>query len=224
LEQDILQTLPLVNKKILITAGPTYEAIDPVRFIGNHSTGKMGYDIAIEAANMGASVTLLSGPTHLSVQHSNIKLIRVTSADEMYNACHQFFIDADVMIAAAAVADYRPKYQEPQKIKKNEPTLTLELEKTKDILESLGKIKKNQFLVGFALETENEIANAMQKIKKKNLNLIVLNSLNDKGAGFGTKTNKITFINDKFVVEPKELKLKEQVAQDIVAKIITHYA
>ncbi len=224
LEQDILQTLPLVNKKILITAGPTYEAIDPVRFIGNHSTGKMGYDIAIEAANMGASVTLLSGPTHLSVQHTNIKLIRVTNADEMYNACHQFFTDTDVMIAAAAVADYRPKYQEPQKIKKNEPTLTLELEKTKDILESLGKIKKNQFLVGFALETETEIANAMQKIKKKNLNLIVLNSLNDKGAGFGTKTNKITFINDKFVVEPKELKLKEQVAQDIVAKIITHYA
>jgi len=224
LEQDILQTLPLVNKKILITAGPTYEAIDPVRFIGNHSTGKMGYDIAIEAATMGASVTLISGPTYLSTQHSNIRLIRVTSADEMYEACHQFFSDTDVMIAAAAVADYRPRHQEPQKIKKSEPTLTLELEKTKDILESLGKIKKNQFLIGFALETENEIANAMQKIKKKNLNLIVLNSLNDKGAGFGTKTNKITFINNQFVVEPKELKLKEQVAQDIVAKIITHYA
>lgn len=223
LENDILEKLPLKGKKILITAGPTYEAIDPVRFIGNHSTGKMGFDIANEAAKMGAEVILVSGPTHLSVNNSAIKLIRVQDAAEMYEACHEYFEAVDVAIAAAAVADYRPKNVAQQKIKKNEYTFTITLEKTKDILASLGAIKKNQFLIGFALETENEIEHAKLKIQKKNLDLIVLNSLNDKGAGFGQPTNKVTFIDKNFVIEPMELKSKEAVALDIINKIIQHY-
>ena len=223
LENDLLERLPLKGKKILITAGPTYEAIDPVRFIGNHSSGKMGFDIANEAANKGAEVILVSGPTHLNVQNSSIKLIRVTSAQDMYNACHEHYEKVDVAIAAAAVADYRPKNVANQKIKKNEATFSIELEKTKDILASLGEQKKKQFLIGFALETENEIEHAKQKIQKKNLDLIVLNSLNDKGAGFGLPTNKVTFISKDFIVEPKELKSKEEVAQDIINKVIQFY-
>ena len=223
LENDLLERLPLKGKKILITAGPTYEAIDPVRFIGNHSSGKMGFDIANEAANKGAEVILVTGPTHLNVQNSAIKLIRVISAQEMYDACHEFYNSVDVAIAAAAVADYRPKNVADQKIKKNEATFSIELEKTKDILASLGEQKKKQFLIGFALETENEIEHAKQKIQKKNLDLIVLNSLNDKGAGFGLPTNKVTFISKDFIVEPKELKSKEEVAQDIINKVIQFY-
>ena len=223
LENDLLEKLPLKGKKILITAGPTYEAIDPVRFIGNHSSGKMGFDIANEAANKGAEVILVSGPTHLNVQHSSIKLIRVTSAQDMYDACHEYYNNVDVAITAAAVADYRPKNVADQKIKKNEATFSIELEKTKDILASLGEQKKKQFLIGFALETENEIEHAKQKIQKKNLDLIVLNSLNDKGAGFGLPTNKVTFISKDFIVEPKELKSKEEVAQDIINKVIQFY-
>ncbi len=223
LEADLESKLPLKGKKILITAGPTYESIDPVRFIGNHSSGKMGYDIAIAAANKGASVILISGPTHLSANHSNINLIRVVSAEEMYEECHKWFNDVDVAIAAAAVADYKPKTVAAQKIKKADYSLLIELDKTKDILASLGKIKKNQFLIGFALETENEIENAKLKIQKKNLNLIVLNSLNDLGAGFGKPTNKITFIDKDFVIEPMELKSKEKVANDIINKVIQHY-
>ncbi|ENA1794502.1 bifunctional phosphopantothenoylcysteine decarboxylase/phosphopantothenate--cysteine ligase CoaBC [Flavobacterium psychrophilum] len=224
LEKDIENKLPLKGKKILITAGPTYEAIDPVRFIGNHSSGKMGFDIAMVAANLGAQVTLVSGPTHFQVKNSLINLVSVTSAEEMYNACHQYFNDTNVMIAAAAVADYRPKNVALQKIKKNEATFTIELEKTKDILSSLGQIKKKQFLIGFALETENEIENAKLKIQKKNLDLIVLNSLNDLGAGFGKPTNKVTFIDKNFKIEPQELKSKEAVAIDIVNKIVSYYA
>lgn len=223
LEDDLASKLPLRGKKVLITAGPTYEAIDPVRFIGNHSSGKMGFDIANEAANKGAEVILVSGPTHLNVKNSSIQLVRVTSAEEMYNACHKYYDNVDVAIAAAAVADYRPKNVANQKIKKNEATFTIELEKTKDILASLGVIKKKQFLIGFALETENEIEHAKQKIQKKNLDLIVLNSLNDKGAGFGQPTNKVTFISKDFTIEPKELKSKEEVAQDIINKIIQFY-
>ena len=223
LENDLLEKLPLKGKKMLITAGPTYEAIDPVRFIGNHSSGKMGFDIANEAANKGAEVILVSGPTHLNVQNSSIKLIRVTSAQDMYDACHEYYNNVDVAIAAAAVADYRPKNVADQKIKKNEATFSIELEKTKDILASLGEQKKKQFLIGFALETENEIEHAKQKIQKKNLDLIVLNSLNDKGAGFGLPTNKVTFISKDFIVEPKELKSKEEVAQDIINKVIQFY-
>ncbi|RTL11141.1 MAG: bifunctional phosphopantothenoylcysteine decarboxylase/phosphopantothenate--cysteine ligase CoaBC [Flavobacteriaceae bacterium] len=223
LENDLALKLPLKNKRILITAGPTYESIDPVRFIGNHSSGKMGFDIANEAANKGAEVILISGPTHLNLQNSSIKLIRVKSAEQMYNACHEYYNEVDVAIAAAAVADYRPKNVANQKIKKKESTLFIELEKTKDILASLGELKKHQFLIGFALETENEIEHAKQKIQKKNLDLIVLNSLNDEGAGFGQPTNKVTFISKNFDIEPKELKSKEEVAQDIINKVIQFY-
>jgi phosphopantothenoylcysteine decarboxylase / phosphopantothenate---cysteine ligase len=223
LENDIVSKLPLKGKKILITAGPTYEAIDPVRFIGNHSSGKMGFDIANEAANLGAEVILVSGPTHLNVKNTSINLVRVTSAQDMYEACHVYYNNVDVAIAAAAVADYRPKNIANQKIKKNETTFSIELEKTKDILASLGELKKDQFLIGFALETENEIEHAKQKIQKKNLDLIVLNSLNDKGAGFGQPTNKVTFISKEFEIEPKELKSKEEVAKDIINKVIQFY-
>ena len=221
LENDIESKLPLRGKKILVTAGPTYEAIDPVRFIGNHSSGKMGFDIAESAANYGAEVILISGPTHLNTINPVINLIRVTSAKEMYDACHEYFNSVDVAICAAAVADYKPKFVAEQKIKKTEASLIIELEKTEDILASLGKIKQNQFLIGFALETENEIENAKLKIQKKNLDLIVLNSLQDEGAGFGKATNKITFIDKDFIVEPMDLKSKELVANDIMNKVIS---
>ncbi|MES2410937.1 MAG: bifunctional phosphopantothenoylcysteine decarboxylase/phosphopantothenate--cysteine ligase CoaBC [Bacteroidota bacterium] len=223
LEKDLESKLPLRGKKVMITAGPTYEAIDPVRFIGNHSSGKMGFDIAASAANLGADVTLISGPTHLNPKNHVINLIRVTSAKEMYDACHEYFNSTDVAICAAAVADYKPKFVAEQKIKKAEASLTIELEKTQDILASLGKIKQNQFLIGFALETENEIENAKLKIQKKNLDLIVLNSLQDEGAGFGKPTNKITFIDKDFIIEPMDLKSKELVATDIMNKVISHY-
>lgn len=220
LEEDMQGKLPLSGKKILITAGPTYEAIDPVRFIGNHSSGKMGYAIADEAVRLGADVILISGPTHLPVNNSGIKLIRVQTAEEMYEQCHLYFETVDVAIAAAAVADYKPKAVADQKIKKSESDFSIEMEKTKDILASLGKIKKQQFLIGFALETENEIEHAKLKIQKKNLDLIVLNSLNDEGAGFGKATNKVTFIDKSFQIEPMPLKSKEELAKDILNKVI----
>jgi phosphopantothenoylcysteine decarboxylase / phosphopantothenate---cysteine ligase len=220
LEKDLESKLPLKDKTILITAGPTYEAIDPVRFIGNHSTGKMGFDIAHCAADLGAKVILVSGPTYYASKSSNVNLIRVTSAEEMYIECHRYFNDVDVAICAAAVADYKPKNVASQKIKKTESAFTIELEKTKDILASLGSAKKNQLLIGFALETENEIENAKLKIQKKNLDLIVLNSLNDEGAGFGKPTNKVTFIDKEFTIEPMDLKSKEDVAVDIINKVI----
>ncbi|WP_264563890.1 bifunctional phosphopantothenoylcysteine decarboxylase/phosphopantothenate--cysteine ligase CoaBC [Flavobacterium sp. N3904] len=223
LEADLESKLPLKGKKILITAGPTYEAIDPVRFIGNHSSGKMGFDIAKSAANLGASVILISGPTHLNINHPLIKVIPVVSAQDMYEACHDNFNGVDVAIAAAAVADYKPKNIALQKIKKTADDFTIKLEKTKDILASLGEIKEKQFLIGFALETENEIENAKAKIQKKNLDLIVLNSLQDEGAGFGKTTNKVTFIDSSFNIEPMELKSKEAVADDILNKVIAHF-
>ena len=223
IEADLESRLPLKGKKILITAGPTYEAIDPVRFIGNHSSGKMGFDIALSAANLGASVILVSGPTNCKVSSPLIKVISVVSAEEMYIACHQFYADVDVAIAAAAVADYKPKNVAQQKIKKAADDFVIELEKTKDILASLGEQKKNQFLIGFALETENEIENAKLKIQKKNLDLIVLNSLQDQGAGFSKPTNKVTFIDKSFNIQPMELKTKEAVADDILNKVITHF-
>ena len=223
IEADLESRLPLKGKKILITAGPTYEAIDPVRFIGNHSSGKMGFDIASSAANLGASVILVTGPTHCTATNPLIKVIPVVSAQEMYDACHQYYTDVDVAIAAAAVADYKPKNVSLQKIKKSVEDFSIELEKTKDILASLGEIKKNQFLIGFALETENEIENAKLKIQKKNLDLIVLNSLQDTGAGFGKETNKVTFIDKFFTVEPMDLKSKEAVADDIINKVLTHF-
>lgn len=211
--------LPLSGKKVLITAGPTYEAIDPVRFIGNHSSGTMGYELAKSAADLGASVYLVSGPTSLNVAHTNIKLIRVVSADEMYEAAHSYFEEIDIAIAAAAVADYRPKTIAGQKIKKASDTLSLDLVRNKDILRSLGERKQNQFLVGFALETENELENAKGKLKRKNLDAIVLNSLNDPGAGFGKATNKITFIDKNSVIKTFELKTKAAVAADILSEI-----
>ena len=223
LEADLESKLPLKGKKILITAGPTYEAIDPVRFIGNHSSGKMGFDIAQSAAKLGASVILVSGPTHLKIDNNLVKVVPVVSAQDMYEVCHHYFDDVDVAIAAAAVADYKPNNVAKNKIKKDAANFTIELEKTKDILASLGEIKKNQFLIGFALETEDEIENAKLKIQKKNLDLIVLNSLQDEGAGFGKPTNKVTFIDSNFMVEPMELKSKEAVADDILNKVIAHF-
>jgi phosphopantothenoylcysteine decarboxylase/phosphopantothenate--cysteine ligase len=220
IEKDILTKLPLKGKKVLITAGPTYEAIDPVRFIGNHSSGKMGFEIAKVAANLGAEVILIYGPTYQTVSHHLVKMIPVVSAQEMYDVTHQYFKQVDIAILSAAVADYKPKQVATQKIKKADNTLTLELEKTKDILASLGKIKKQQFLVGFALETNNELENAKAKLKAKNLNLIVLNSLNDKGAGFKTETNKVTFIDDKENIIKFQLKSKTEVASDLLNEII----
>ena len=224
LEADLEGKLPLKGKKVLITAGPTYEAIDPVRFIGNHSSGKMGFDLANEAANLGAEVVLVAGPTHLKAKNDLVKVIDVVSAQDMYDVCHEHFNDADVAIAAAAVADYRPKVVALQKIKKVATEFSIELEKTKDILASLGAIKKKQFLIGFALETENEIENAKLKIQKKNLDLIVLNSLQDEGAGFKKETNKVTFIDHNFNIEPMELKSKESVAVDILSKVVSHFS
>lgn len=213
----------LKGKKVLVTAGPTYEPIDPVRFIGNHSTGKMGFDIADEAARRGAQVYLVTGPTSLRATHPNIKTIRVTSALDMCKACQDLFKETDIVVGAAAVADYRPKEVATQKIKKNDKELTIVLEKNPDILASLGAEKTHQFLVGFALETQNEIEYAKSKLKKKNLDLIVLNSLNDEGAGFGKPTNKVTFIDKNMQVFPQELKSKEAVAKDIVDQIVKYY-
>jgi phosphopantothenoylcysteine decarboxylase/phosphopantothenate--cysteine ligase len=223
IEDDLNNKLPLKGKKILITAGPTYEAIDPVRFIGNHSSGKMGFDIAISAANLGASVILITGPTNCKVSNPLINVIDVVTAEDMYVACHRYYTDVDVAIAAAAVADYKPKNVAHQKIKKVSDNFAVELEKTKDILASLGQQKKSQFLIGFALETENEIENAILKIQKKNLDLIVLNSLQDQGAGFGKPTNKVTFIDKNLNIEAMELKSKEAVADDILDKVKVHF-
>ncbi len=220
IEKDILSTLPLSGKKVLITAGPTYEAIDPVRFIGNHSSGKMGFEIAKEAANLGAEVFLISGPSNEKINHSLIHRIDVVSAEEMFKASHEYFNEIDITILSAAVADYKPKNIANQKIKKSAASLSIELEPTKDILASLGKIKKLQFLVGFALETDNEIENAKNKLKTKNLDLIVLNSLKDKGAGFATNTNKITIIDKNFNQKEFDLKSKTAVAKDIFNEII----
>lgn len=222
IENDILDKLPLKGKKVLITAGPTYEAIDPVRFIGNHSSGKMGFAIAKSAANLGAEVFLISGPSHQQIQHSSIKRIDVVSAEDMYKAAHQYFNDVDVAILSAAVADYKPKNVASHKIKKKDSSLTIELAPTKDILASLGESKKHQLLVGFALETNNEIENAKGKLKRKNLDLIVLNSLQDKGAGFATNTNKITIIDKNLNEKPFELKSKVEVAEDIMNEIVNH--
>ena len=220
MENDILSKLPFKGKKILITAGPTYEAIDPVRFIGNHSSGKMGFSIAKAAANLGAEVFLISGPSHQTVNHSLIHRIDVTTADEMYEASHKFYPDSDVAILSAAVADYRPKHVVTEKIKKKDSALEIDLEPTKDILASLGAIKKDQFLVGFALETNNELEHAKGKLERKNLDAIVLNSLKDKGAGFATNTNKITFIDKNKEQVAFELKSKEEVADDILNEIL----
>lgn len=204
------------GRKVLLTAGPTYESIDPVRFIGNHSTGKMGFALAECFAQRGAEVKLVAGPTNLQTQHPSITVIPVTTADEMYEAVKQQAPSADIWVFAAAVADYKPKVVADRKIKKAGDELTIELIKNVDIAAALGKEKRDdQFAVGFALETDNEANNAREKLQKKNLNMIVLNSLNDPGAGFKHDTNKITIIEQDSTTA-FELKQKSEVAQDIV--------
>ncbi len=210
----------LTGKKVLITAGPTYEPLDPVRFIGNHSTGKMGFAIAESMAAHGAQVQLVAGPTHLQATHPRIRVTRVTSAQQMYEAAAGFFPESNITVLAAAVADYRPETQAEQKIKKKEEHFSLPLVKTVDIAATLGKQKQpHQLMVGFALETENELANAQEKLLRKNLDMIVLNSLNDKGAGFGHDTNKISVIQKSGNVRFFDLKNKSEVAADIVGLI-----
>lgn len=225
IEKDILNKLPLKGKRVLVTAGPTYEAIDPVRFIGNHSSGKMGFEIAHAAANLGADVILVSGPSQEKLNHALVEVNRVVSAQQMYDEVIKHFEDTDIAILAAAVSDYKPKKVATQKIKKNNQTFSIELEKTKDILASLGKIKTDkQFLVGFALETNNELEHAIGKLERKNLDLIVLNSLKDKGAGFGVSTNKVTFITKNQDIISQDLKSKSEVAKDLMNQILKQYA
>ncbi|TWP26155.1 bifunctional phosphopantothenoylcysteine decarboxylase/phosphopantothenate--cysteine ligase CoaBC [Apibacter muscae] len=205
------------HKRILITAGPTYEAIDPVRFIGNHSSGKMGFDLAKEAEKLGAEVILISGPSHETIPlSSSIKLINVTSAQEMFESVFQYYDEVDIAIMSAAVSDYRVEKVSTTKIKKVEETLQLNLVKNKDILFTMGEKKKNQILVGFALETNDEEVNALHKLKKKNLDIIILNSLQDPGAGFKSSTNKITIFDKNKNKTSFNLKSKEEVAKDIL--------
>lgn len=211
----------LAGKTILLTAGPTFEAIDPVRYIGNHSSGKMGYALAVALARYNAKVILVSGPTSQSIEQQNITVIPVTSAGEMFDASVKIFPKADGAILTAAVADYKPVKPNKKKIKSSDKHLTIELEPTKDIAQQLGKIKTSgQFLVGFALETENEIENARKKLVSKNLDFIVLNSLRHKGAGFQTDTNKISILGKNNKLTNFELKSKTEVAEDIIETLI----
>lgn len=217
-------TTSLRGKKALVTAGPTHESIDPVRFIGNHSSGKMGFAIAEALADKGAQVNLVTGPTHLRTNHPAINVNHVISAEDMHNACSNLFPDADITVLSAAVADYKPLIKAEQKIKKKDDRLTIELTRTNDIAASLGKLKHNgQIIVGFALETEHENENALKKLESKNFDLIVLNSLNDKGAGFGHDTNKITIIDRKQHFKTFDLKSKKKAADDIVNAIIENF-
>ena len=204
-----------LNKKILITAGPTHEAIDPVRFIGNHSSGKMGYAIAREFAERGANIILVSGQVNEEISHPNVEVVSVVSAAEMYDACKKHFPAIDIAIMAAAVADYRPIKVAKEKIKKDKQQLSIDLEKTIDILKTLGQEKEKQFLMGFALETENEMENAQRKLQQKNCDALVLNSMKDKGAGFGHETNKIFILGNNHQALSYALKTKTEVAQDI---------
>jgi phosphopantothenoylcysteine decarboxylase/phosphopantothenate--cysteine ligase len=218
IENHLRAGQPLEGKKVLITAGPTYEAIDPVRFIGNHSSGKMGFALATAAAELGASVTLVSGPTHLEADPP-IRLIRVTSALEMYTQAVNAFPEMDLVIGAAAVADYRPEKPASEKLKKEGESLELKLVRNPDIIAALGEQKTTQFVVGFALETQNELEYARGKLREKHLDAVVLNSLKDAGAGFGSDTNKVTFIDKNLTITPFELKTKAEVARDILHEI-----
>ena len=224
LSTNFFLTGPLAGKKVLVTAGPTYEALDPVRFIGNHSSGKMGIALAMELSRRGAIVTLVLGPSTEPVPGAGIELIRVQSAADMYAACHDKFAKMDIGIMAAAVADYTPVTRASEKIKKKEAQFSLELTRTTDILKSLGEQKKKgQILVGFALETNNEKANALEKLAKKNADMIVLNSLKDEGAGFGGDTNKITILQKDGKEYHFDKKSKTAVASDIIDTIINAY-
>ncbi|MCY4161163.1 MAG: bifunctional phosphopantothenoylcysteine decarboxylase/phosphopantothenate--cysteine ligase CoaBC [Flavobacteriaceae bacterium] len=220
-ESLFYENQPLTNKRVLITCGPTYEAIDPVRFIGNHSSGKMGYCLAEVALQLGALVTLISGPTSFTLEHQNLELIYVQSADDMFQATKSKFQSMDIIIAAAAVADFRPKTCWDSKIKKENTLESIQLEPTIDILKYIGLNKSNQYLVGFALESDNELENAKKKLVHKNLDAIVLNSLNDSGAGFKSPQNKITFIDKKFNKTEYPLKEKIDVAKDIFTQIVS---
>ncbi len=222
LEEFFSKEQDLNGKTALVTAGPTYEPIDPVRFIGNRSTGKMGVAIAEELAAQGAKVNLILGPSKLQTNHPNIKEIRVQTAEEMYQATTGVFDLCDIAVLSAAVADFRPKTVSSSKIKKKGEGMELELERTKDIAASLGVSKrKNQIIVGFALETNDEIENAKGKLEKKNFDFIVLNSLRDRGAGFAHDTNKITILSKDNKIQRFELKTKKKVAKDIVNEIAT---
>jgi len=222
LENYSNQKLPLLGKKALVSAGPTYEAIDPVRFIGNHSSGKMGYAIARQLKDLGADVTLVSGPTALA-NPDQITVVPVTSAAEMLQACEKYFDHATIIVMSAAVADYTPIEVASQKIKKKEDEFSIALKKTTDILATLGsKKKKEQLLIGFALETNNELENAKDKLVRKNLDFIILNSMQDQGAGFATDTNKVTIINRSGESNVFPLKSKEDVAKDICSIILQH--
>ncbi len=206
----------------MVSAGPTYEKIDPVRFIGNYSSGKMGYAIAEELAEQGAEVILVSGPVAVSIRKEGIKVIRVESAEEMHKACVQYFPECDGAVMTAAVADFTPANPAAQKTKRGKENWNMELKPTQDIAAALGSQKKaNQILIGFALETTDELENAKKKLNKKNLDFIVMNSLNDAGAGFGVDTNMITIIERGNKKQAFELKSKKEVAADIVAKMFS---
>ena len=218
---ELNKNLPLTNKRMLITAGPTHEPIDPVRFIGNRSSGKMGIALAVEAANKGAKVDLILGPTSMDCKHANITVHEIETAEQMYRQVEAVFDAADISIFVAAVADYTPEFVAENKIKKSDMSLSISVIKTTDILAVMGKKKRaNQVIVGFALETENEIANAQKKLNCKNLDMIVLNSLNNKGAGFQHNTNKITIIDKENNITDYKLKDKNEVAKDVMNKII----
>ena len=223
ISEDLKADLPLYGKKVLVTAGPTYEPIDPVRFIGNHSSGKMGFALAEEALQLGANVILISGPTALEAS-PDIDRHNVMTAEQMYKLSLEYFSKVDIAIASAAVADFKPCEVDKQKIKKEEGLQSIKLENTIDVLAQLGKSKQKQFLVGFALETEDEMTNAFKKIKSKNLDAIVLNSLNDQGAGFSVDSNKVTYIDKNETIIPFELKSKVLVAKDIFSQILTQNA
>lgn len=222
LQHALAKGKPLIGKTALVTAGPTYEAIDPVRFIGNHSSGKMGYAIAEELESLGAKVTLVSGPTHLKASNT-IQTISIRSAQEMFDVCNEVFDSTDIIVMSAAVADYTPKEPAKEKIKKKAEDFTIDLKKTTDILGTLGQRKaKNQTLVGFALETNNELAHAQDKLSRKNADFIVLNSMQDAGAGFGTDTNKVTILSRVGASKKYDLKSKQEVANDICQIIVEH--
>lgn len=220
IEKHYTKNLPLEGKKVLISAGPTIEELDPVRYISNHSSGKMGYSLAETALSLGAEVKLISGPTNQSISSENIKIVHIKTGNELLEAIRNDYNNSDIVIMAAAVSDYKPIEFSEKKIKKDNNELNIKFEKTTDILFELGQNKKNQILVGFALENNNELSNAINKLEKKNLDLIVLNSLNDEGAGFGYDTNKITVVDCSGNVTPYKLKKKNEVADDVFKHII----